>query len=58
MSAIEDIIYSAHKIGKRDELFDTVRSLRQDNPRIHLQDAYDMAYSIVTASMDDINDDI
>ena len=47
MSKIEELIYSAHEHGQRTQLLETVSKIRKSNPRIPLEDVYDMAYSEV-----------
>lgn len=41
---IEDILYNAHKKGKREELLHYLETVRQNNPGKELADLYQMAY--------------
>ena len=47
MSRIEELIYSAYEHGQRTQLLETVSKIRISNPKIPLEDVYDMAYSEV-----------
>ena len=47
MSAIEDIVWEAHELGVRTELFNHVTAIREEKPNIELQLAYDLALSKV-----------
>ena len=47
MSKIEELVYSAHEHGQRTQLLEKVAEIRNQNPRIQLEDAYDEAYSYV-----------
>lgn len=46
MSSIENLVYSAYELGKREELFKEVSRLRQTTT-MTLEDCYDEAYRIV-----------
>jgi hypothetical protein len=45
MSRIEELIYSAHEHGQRSQLFEKVSEIRNEHPRMPLEDIYDKAYS-------------
>lgn len=47
MSTIEELVYSALEHGKRNDLFDEVSKIKQENPNMLLQDVYDKAYQQV-----------
>ena len=47
ISKIEELVYSAHEHGQRTQLLEKVAEIRNQNPRIQLEDAYDEAYSYV-----------
>jgi|TARA_B100001094_G_C18093075_1_gene751506 hypothetical protein len=47
MSRIEELVYSALEHGKRNDLFDEVSKIKQENPNMLLQDIYDKAYQRV-----------
>ncbi len=47
MSRIEELIYSAHEHGQRSQLFEKVSEIKNEYPRMLLEDVYDKAYSEV-----------
>ncbi len=47
MSRIEELVYSAHEHGQRSQLFEKVSEIRNQHPRMLLEDVYDKAYSEV-----------
>ena len=47
MSRIEELIYSAHEHGKRNNLFNAVTRIRTHNPNMKLEEVYDEAYKQV-----------
>ena len=47
MSRIEELVYSAHEHGQRSQLFEKVSEIRNEHPRMQLEDIYDKAYSEV-----------
>tara|TARA_R110002020_G_scaffold391367_1_gene601760 strand:- start:265 stop:417 length:153 start_codon:yes stop_codon:yes gene_type:complete len=47
MSRIEELIYSAHEHGKRNNLFDAVTEIKKQHPNMLLDDVYDQAYQQV-----------
>lgn len=44
MSRLEEMLYSAEEHGKRTELLNRVGEIRVINPRMDLNDIYDIAY--------------
>lgn len=44
MSKIEDIVYSAHDLNKRKELFKNVSLIKSEKPNMLLEDVYELAY--------------
>jgi len=46
MPNIENIIYEAHYLGIKENVYKTISDLRQKNPYAHLEDLYDKALSI------------
>jgi len=46
MPNIEDIMYEAHDLGIKENVYKTVGKLRQKNPHQHLHDLYDKALLI------------
>ena len=47
MSQIEELVYSAHEHGQRENLFKEVTKVKNSNPRMALVDVYQEAYSKV-----------
>ena len=47
MSSIEDILYSAENHGKRTDLLNRVRAIRDNSPSKPLEEVYTMAYEEV-----------
>lgn len=43
-NTIEDILYEAHKQGKRRDLIKSLNIIRQKNPNVNLTDLYQLAY--------------
>ena len=43
MSSIEDILWSAEEHGKRTDLLNRVGEIRVNNPRMTLNDVYDLS---------------
>jgi len=46
-STIEELLYSAHKHSKRQELLSSLRKIRQEYPNKDLTDLYQIAYEYV-----------
>ena len=44
MSKIEDLVYSAHDLNKRKELFKNVSLIKSEKPNMLLEDVYEFAY--------------
>ena len=44
MSKIEDLVYSAHDLNKRKELFKNVSLIKSENHNMLLEDVYELAY--------------
>ena len=47
MSSIEDLVYSAHTHGQRNQLLNKVSEIRKEYPHIPLEKVYDKAYNII-----------
>jgi|TARA_R110002153_G_scaffold134131_2_gene283211 hypothetical protein len=47
MSSIENLLYSAHQHGKRDEMYKKVNEIRNENKYIPLEVVYERAYDII-----------
>ena len=47
MSRIEELIYSAHEHGQRTQLLNKVSEVREQNPKMILEEVYDKAYRTV-----------
>ena len=45
MSRIENIVYDAYNMGKRDELFVLVSEIRKSSPKIDINEVYDRAWN-------------
>jgi hypothetical protein len=45
MSKIEDLLYKAYYLGKRDEMLQEVKKIRDNNPHISLDMMYEIAYN-------------
>lgn len=43
-NTIEDIVYEAHKQGKREDLLKSLKEIRKTNPNMNLADLYQLAY--------------
>jgi spore coat polysaccharide biosynthesis predicted glycosyltransferase SpsG len=44
MSKIENIVYDAHDLNKRKELFKNVSLIKSEKPNMLLEDVYELAY--------------
>ena len=44
MSKIENIVYDAHELNKRRELFKNVSLIKSEKPNMLLEDVYELAY--------------
>ena len=44
MSKIENIVYDAHDLNKRKELFKNVSLIKSENPNMLLEDVYELGY--------------
>ena len=47
MSYIEELLYSAESYGKRGEMFEEVKKIRDKNPKLSLEEQYQQAYQKV-----------
>jgi len=47
MSTLEELVYSAYEHGKRKEMLIEVGKLREEHPRMPLEQIYDKAYQAV-----------
>jgi hypothetical protein len=52
MSKIENIVYSAHDLNKRRELFKKVSLIKDKKPNMLLEDAYELAYQQIIKEND------
>tara|TARA_R110001592_G_scaffold7832_1_gene43410 strand:- start:2936 stop:3112 length:177 start_codon:yes stop_codon:yes gene_type:complete len=57
MSKIEDLVYSAHDLNKRKELFKNVSLIKSQKPNMLLEDVYELAYQ-KTIQEDDYESEI
>lgn len=44
MSKIENLVYDAHELNKRGELFKYVSTIKDKHPHMNLNDVYELAY--------------
>ena len=47
MSNLENLVYSAYELGKRDALFDEIKTVKQEFPKLTLEETYELAYQRV-----------
>lgn len=47
MSNLENLVYSAHDLGKREALFDEIKRIRQEFPKLKIDEIYELAYQRV-----------
>tara|TARA_R110002153_G_scaffold263640_1_gene425075 strand:+ start:489 stop:641 length:153 start_codon:yes stop_codon:yes gene_type:complete len=47
MSYIEELLYNAESYGKRGEMFEEVKKIRDKNPKLSLEEQYQQAYQKV-----------
>ena len=47
MSKPEDLLYSAEEHGKRQQMFEEIRNIRSQNPKLTLEQQYEQAYQNV-----------
>ena len=52
MSKIENIVYSAHDLNKRRELFKNVSLIKDKKPNMLLEDVYELAYQQIIKKND------
>ena len=52
MSKIENIVYSAHDLNKRRELFKKVSLIKDKKPHMLLEDVYELAYQQIIKEND------
>ena len=46
-NTIEDLLYEAHKQGKREALLKSMEAIRKTNPNVNLATLYQLAYEQV-----------
>lgn len=44
MSSLENLVYSAYELGKREALFDEIKRVKLENPKLSLEETYELAY--------------
>ena len=47
MSKPEDLLYSAEEYGKRHQMFEELKRIRTENPKLTLEQQYEQAYQNV-----------
>ena len=47
MSNLENLVYSAYELGKREALFEEVKAVKEEFPRLTLEETYELAYQRV-----------
>lgn len=47
MSRLEDLLFEAEKLGVRREVLNKVGEIKKFNPKMHMNDVYDRAYTEV-----------
>ena len=44
MSRLEELLYSAEEHGKRQQMFEEIRKVRTEDPKLNLEQQYEKAY--------------
>ncbi len=47
MSRLEELLYSAEEHGKRQQMFEEISKVRDQNPKFNLEQQYEQAYQNV-----------
>jgi len=47
MSKLEELLYSAQEHGKRQQMFEEIKKVRDKNPKFTLEQQYEQAYQNV-----------
>ena len=47
MSRLEELLYSAEEHGKRQQMFNEIKKLKTENPKLTLEQQYEQAYQNV-----------
>jgi len=47
MSKLEDLLWSAEEHGKRQQMFNEIKKLKTENPKLTLEQQYEQAYQNV-----------
>ena len=47
MNYIEDLLYSAEEHGRRQQMFEELKKIRTENPKLTLEQQYEQAYQNV-----------
>ena len=47
MSKLEELLYSAEEHGKRQQMFEEVKKIKIENPKLSLEQQYEQAYQNV-----------
>ena len=44
MSRLEELLYSAEEHGKRQQMFEEIKKVRTEDPKLSLEQQYEQAY--------------
>ena len=47
MSKLEELLWSAEEHGKRQQMFEEIKKVRMENPKLNLEQQYEIAYQKV-----------
>lgn len=47
MSRLEELLYSAEEHGKRQQMFEEIKKVRTEDPKLSLEQQYEQAYQNV-----------
>ena len=47
MSKLEELLYSAEEHGKRQQMFEEIKKVRTEDPKLSLEQQYEQAYQNV-----------
>ena len=47
MSRLEELLWSAEEHGRRQQMFEEIKKVRTENPKLNLEQQYEQAYQNV-----------
>ena len=47
MSRLEELLWSAEEHGRRQQMFEEIKKIRTENPKLNLEQQYEQAYQNV-----------